>query len=580
MFDTKAHIKSATEHFGTFDMSCDHYTTSDLFKNAPIYINEMVPNSSISVDTSLMCRLMPLYKPMYSSCKFTLRAFFVPMRVIFPRFNEYITDTTTDQSSILGSVPKLSNNRICNAFRNELYSYLSTDSSYDFIYGGEKRYFTVAGRQMYSIMLSLGYGINFSNNDNTEMSALPLFAYAKIYQDWILTSQYKNTEINSKIKAYQNGGTLSGNDIVDIFKVVAKCYYSKDYFTQAWDRPVGPDFNSVSGLNYTPITFIDHTTHDYTDEHTSPTAISANENLWGTPAITKSSEDKPNNYISQFAIDALKSLTDYMRRHQLAGYRPLDRFLARWGTKLSSEKLYRSVYCGKYDCPIQIADIMATSDSEVGGNQTNLGDYAGRGIASFSNKNFSYKTDEFGYFIIVNEITSRTPIVQGRKKFVFHGCENRYQFYTPEFDNLATSVIRKDEILTGISQATAQTALPFPPDSIFGFQPQYSEYKTATGDFMSGNFRINSLSSGLDTYHTCRMFSEESIPTHQEAFISADYDTYQFNRIFQVSDVDHFINIFHFDVKMKAPMSDLYENYHFEEGGKEVSLNVNGTQLV
>lgn len=582
MFNSKAHIKTATEHYGTFDLSCDHYTTSDLFKNAPIYITEMVPKSSIKVDTSLMCRLMPLYKPMYSSCKFTLRAFFVPMRVIFPRFNEYITDTTTDQSTILGSVPKFQNDTLvgCLAYNSE-FTYSVTDDTYDFIVDGTKRKFTIMGRQIYSILLSLGYGINFTSTDKTKMSALPLFAYCKIYQDWILTSQYRNTEVNTLIKKYESGNlTMVSADLKSLFKTIGKCYYAKDYFTQAWDRPIAPGYNGDSQLGYSPITLQDHTTNDYSSSVVSTTDIIADENSKGTPYIISHQNQEgtlsPRHMLSQFALDALKDLTDYMKRHQLSGYRPLDRFLARWGVKLESEKLYRSVYCGKYDCPVQIADIMATTE----GDNQQLGEYAGRGIASFSNKSFEYKTDEFGYFVILNEITSRTPIVQGRKKFIFHGTENRLQFYTPEFDNLSAAAIRKDEVLTGVSVSTSGGSMNYVPERIFGFQPTYSEYKTSTGDFMSGNFRIKSLANGLDTFHTCRMFSETSDPLHNETFIEAAYDGYQFDRIFQVSGCDHFINIFHFDVTMRAPMSELYDNYHFEEDGKPVSMNVNGTQLV
>ena len=108
-FNDKIKIPKATEHYSTFNLSCDHITTQDFFKIKPIYTRVMVPGQSINVDISHISRLAPLAKPFYGSVIMTNRAFFVPFRTIMEGFNEFITDTpyvtSSGAGSIINSVP-------------------------------------------------------------------------------------------------------------------------------------------------------------------------------------------------------------------------------------------------------------------------------------------------------------------------------------------------------------------------------------------------------------------------------------------------------------------------------------------
>ena len=117
-FNSQVKIPKATEHFSTFNLSCDHVTTQDFFKIKPVYSRVMVPGQSINVQMSHISRLAPLAKPFYGSVYMTNRAFFVPFRTIMEGFNEFITDTPYVQndgsSSIISSVPTVKMSVICN----------------------------------------------------------------------------------------------------------------------------------------------------------------------------------------------------------------------------------------------------------------------------------------------------------------------------------------------------------------------------------------------------------------------------------------------------------------------------------
>lgn len=109
IFNSNVKIPKATEHFSTFNLSCDHVTTQDFFKIKPVYTRMLVPGQSIKVDMSHISRLAPLAKPFYGSVTMTNRAFFVPLRTIMEGFNEFITDTPYTQSNgsavIINAVP-------------------------------------------------------------------------------------------------------------------------------------------------------------------------------------------------------------------------------------------------------------------------------------------------------------------------------------------------------------------------------------------------------------------------------------------------------------------------------------------
>ena len=76
------------------DLSHRHLTTSAFCEMLPTLVSEIVPNTSVNFKVSPFVRLLPMPSPAYTSIKVSNRQFFVPMRIIFPRWNEFITDTS------------------------------------------------------------------------------------------------------------------------------------------------------------------------------------------------------------------------------------------------------------------------------------------------------------------------------------------------------------------------------------------------------------------------------------------------------------------------------------------------------
>lgn len=607
----KIRQRIALKQDNKFNLTCDHITTTDFFKIQPVYFKEMVPGEKIQIRQSTFTRLSPLVNPMYGRCKIVNRAFFVPMRTIWQYWNEFITDTPVyagGSNQILSSVPVLSSYTIYWIFIDDSYFATSaTSSSYDFKlnwYQSDEyvtRYykFTAAGRKLWTILCSLGYrhtlgscGYKYAEPAMTaqNFSALPLLAYLKIYYDWYRNMGYSTSGLSSLLgKAFTSTSAIDASDWSTALKEVVNAQYDKDYFTSAWDTPVSPNDDVHSSVTVADPTYASDSVSNNGGSATTP-------GTRNSPLVTAGVNNSSASF-SQYAIDALKSLTDYMKRHQLAGSQAMDRMLSRFGVKPSDAALKRSIYLGKDDVNVQIADVMANATSTDGAGKTSvLGDYAGKGVGFSGNGFFECSTNEYGYIIVISVLQPHVGYVQGWNRYNLH--LNKLDFFTPEFDSLGVQAISRGELISDYSGAeqgkyagdayVTSTNYDALYNGVFGYTSRYAEYKVQQ-DNLTGDFTIPTRNTGLQTWHLFRMIDGQDVTaadpdtfvdiSHNAEFCTGEQD--QFDRVFSLtsSDYDHFINVHHFDIVDYAPMSKLFDDYEFDGGNKNVTIEVNGTQL-
>lgn len=596
-----------------FNLTCDHITTTDFFKIQPVYFKEMVPGEKIQIHQSTFTRLSPLVNPMYGRCKIVNRAFFVPMRTIWQYWNEFITDTPVfadNSNQILSSVPVLSSFTIYWIFADNAYfATPSTYSSYDFKFNQYSdgdyviRYykFTAAGRKLWTILCSLGYRHTLGSCGFRAgqpimapqlFSALPLLAYLKIYYDWYRNMGYSTSGLATLLgRAFTStpSNTVDSSTWSTALKEVVNAQYDKDYFTSAWDTPVSPNDDVHSSVILGDPTYA-------SDSVSNNGGNSSTPGTRNSPLLTAGVNNSSASF-SQYAIDALKKLTDYMKRHQLAGSQAMDRMLARFGVKPSDAALKRSVYLGKDDVNVQIADVMANATSTDGAGKTSvLGDYAGKGVGFSGNGFFECSTNEYGYIVIISVLQPHVGYVQGWNRYNLH--LNKLDFFTPEFDSLGVQAISRGELISDYSGAeqgkyagdASVTSANYDAlyNGVFGYTSRYAEYKVQQ-DNLTGDFTIPTRNAGLQTWHLFRMIDGQDVTaadpdtlvnvSHNAEFCTGEQS--QYDRVFSLtsSDYDHFINVHHFDIVDYAPMSKLFDDYEFDGGDKNVTIEVNGTQL-
>lgn len=630
----KTQINTAITDNTKLDLGHSHISTADFMQANVSYLHEMVPGERIDVAMETFSRLNPLPVPTFGRASIRNRAYFVPFRTIFRGFNDFITDSvhvasdgfTTSTYSLISNCPTVDMSELSAAFTTSVGTALDspamcypagTAADCDFQLGiqpNEVRYnFTVIGRQCIKLLEQLGYKIDWSAKvGDYVMSAMPLLALAKVYCDWMFPQQYSNISAYDTLLSLCNldvdAGPLSltQDKVRLILTVCSFVQYDSDYFVSAWDTPNQPNPGNHSDFQ---LRNIDSITQSFSEPQSASVtypsssagyvsnnsgnatlgnAIGGADAPFISPVTAVSTSKVALTPISQYLLHSLHALTDYMKRHQLAGSRSFDRYLARFGKALPAEKLNRSVYLGAGVQNVQIGDIMSTSDTE--GAQ--LGAFAGKGI-SYGNSHFEYSTDEFGYLIIVTSIVPATGYFQGIDRQVMR--TTKLDFWTPEFDSLGSQPITAAELY--IPQWPTDMALTPSTTSayrqVFGFAPRYADYKVAH-DQLTGNFRLLSVNGGsprvnaADSWHLMRTFEGISDFTsnyenvvHSPDFISGKADFSQYKRIFyddEATAPDNFTLFHNFEIAAYVPMKPLYDNYEFEDKGKKVTMEVNGVK--
>lgn len=564
-FQIKTAKPAAVNQFN--NLSCDHITTSNFMEVQPVYYRHLTPSDeTLTVNAEAYSRLQPMPIPTMGRAQQNIRAFWVPYRTLLASWNNFITDTY-DETQI--RVPLITSAILEQFFSlREISTVTSNSNDVDFMINtgseSQQRKFTSFGRKVYKILLSLGYDYTIRDAGLIQYNAFALLAYFKVINDWYYPSQYVATSPLSSLLSsiYKGSSAITATSLLNAFKYASAIdMYNPDYFTSAFDNPEGP-----TSVNNSSVIFKDISLEG------NEISLTGNNTpyLYNTPNAAVSSQ------LTEYGLHTLHALSDYMKRHQLAGSRALDRYLARFGVTLSSEKLIRSTYIGVKSTPLQFSSVESTSST----TDAVLGDYAGKGQSIIQDSFSCNPENEYGIFMIINTFVPQVGYVQGIDRHNLH--ISNYDFYTPEFDSLGNQAISKLELFNNVFGGVAHSQDVV--NQVFGFTPRYSEYKVPR-DFLTGDFRIRSVGAdNLQAWHLMRLFEVTDYDdlVHDIDFVSGT-DSKQYGRIFYENNEngsDQIHCIFRFHVNLASHQKPLYDVFDFSnEDGHEILLDTNGVKV-
>lgn len=577
------------------DLSCDHVTTMDFGIFQPVHYRHPIKGEHLNLSGIGTVRPFPLACPTFGRLRCNVHHFYVPWRVVFPQYDSFYNDTiavNAENSSLIDSAPYILNSDISGAFTssdlNPYATEIHDDSVVeDFIdFDGNRYRFTSLGKFCYKILESLGYEINFNKNDNVQLSALPLLAYAKIFIDYYANQSYLDSQDVISIKkllAYNDPVTplhVNAFDLGLIFNLIRYCQYEQDYFVGAWDNPFAPN-----SQQYSAITF-----NDVVSGASISNLIQNEDGSAGTPVMISGASspfDQASVIGTQYLHDALKAITDYSKRHQLAGATNINRTLAQYGLGVNAMKIDRSIHLQGSSFDIETGAVFSTANTAQAGQVSTLGDYAGNGFGK-GVSDFDFKVEELGIQITIASILPSGGYFQGCDENNMH--VHRFDFFTPEFDQLSTQILRKREVYVSRDGRYGTVNDTVEYDKAFGHVGRYGEYKRSR-NWVSGDFRCPSRFLGGDAWHLMRQFNDYSftnkiIGQNHSLEFTRYLDSASYRRIFAFSgyskdfDNDPFYAEFHWAVGSYAPCHGLFDNYEFEtEGNKKVTLESNGAVL-
>ncbi len=507
-----------------FNRSHGLKTTFDSGYLVPIFVDEVLPGDTFSMDCTLFARVATLISPIMDNMYMDTFWFFVPERLVFDHFQAMCgeQDNPTDSTDYL-------------------FPTVKAPTGTGFEVGSIADYF------------GLPTGI-----PNLEVRAEPFRAYNLIYNEW-----FRDENLQESLPF-----TKADSDQYSNYKLVRRGK-RHDYFTSSLPWPQkGPGvelpFGGTAALNVASDASINMPAGYLESSRTSagvnkgffPTNLSlgassgygfSNYDTNTIYGIGGNPQDFPINSIKGVNVDltSATSITINQFREAFQIQRWYER-AARGGTRYTEiirsffgvvspdARLQRPEYLGGSSNRIDVNVIPQTSGTTDVSPQANLSAFAvgtnGRG------NGFSKSFTEHGWIIGLVNVRADLTYQQGVNRMWTRST--KFDMYWPTFAFLGEQAVLNKEIY---AQGNEED------DKVFGYQERYAEYRYAPSQ-VTGKFR-STYAQSLDSWHLAQKF--ENLPKLNPEFI---VDNPPIDRVVAVPSEPQFLLDCWFNLNCVRPM--------------------------
>ena len=498
----------------SFDLSHENLITTNFGTLTPVLCKEVLPGDVMRCRSEVLVKLAPLIAPIMHRVDCYTHYFFVPNRLVWSGWEEFITGGSDGQSVI--------------------------QPPFFQIGSAEATVATLREYKWYRLLDSLGVNFTgYSDTDNVpvmKFSQLPFRAYQLIYNEY-----YRDQNLTEPVNIQKDSNgihVMSGpSDAFSDMLLSRQRSYYKDYFSSAlpWTQRGVQATVPIAGSAPVATKSGYHTA--YTPNRTSTVHMNNGtlESTDGLDVFDISGNLEANLAEAQGpSINALRrayALQRWLEHNAVGGARYIEQILSHFGTQVPDYKLQRPIYLGGGKYPISISEVLQTGQST---NASAQGNMSGHGMSAGVSNGFKYMFPEHGFVFCILSIMPRAAYYQGLNRSLNRRDKLDYAF--PEFANIGEQEVYKNEIY---NQGEAHK------DEVFGYQSRYAEYKHADSE-IHGDFRT----SKLEFWHLARKFSEQ--PVLSKEFVQCagtEAAATALNRIFAVTDnaaADHFmVDVYH-----------------------------------
>lgn len=474
IFQRNAHRANLQRN--AFDLSFSSKFTASVGMLLPCFCKEVNPNEHFRINPQLFLRTVPMNSAAYVRLKQYCEFYFVPYRLLWRGFGQFIAGTSNQFSvslpdgSKFDSVPHYTFRQLLDFLRSNPNA--KDSCGYPYRDGAVR------------ILDLLGYGINTVNVDSLiskmdsddesfkfSVSPFRLLAYQKIYSDYYRNADYE------PIKPYTfNVDSAVPNVSAMNYEGLWLRYrdWKKDYFNVVKPSFQGSDFMSSQFL---PILFPGGQTDKY--QNVDPSSTNYDGNYMGLLNNVHPTNGQFTlsiaNLRSAYALDKLYRL---MLSAKDGSYS--EQMKVRFGIDAPDDD-WKSKFIGAIDAPITISEVETTADTFDGNDiGSAAGTLYGKG-SSLSNGNIDFTATEHG---IIMGIFSILPECDYASNMIdpFNVKLQRSDFFQPEFADLG-------------KQPTPLYQFMFNQDTnmskVLGYNLRYAEYKTSV-DSVHGVFNGSS----------------------------------------------------------------------------------------
>lgn len=456
----------------------------------PFYVDEVLPGDTFNVKTSKVVRMQSLLTPIMDNVYLDYYFFFVPNRIVWEHWREL------------------------NGENRESAWAQTTEYEVPQVTAPE------GGWNVGTIADYMGIPTGVAN---ISVNAMPFRAYAMICDEWFRDENLVDPLYISKGDAVTTGvntRTNPGDYAAGGQPFIAAKFH--DYFTSALPSPQkGPDvgidltgsFNVVGNGN--PIRFTALTSDgssvpvgsvgaaaDFSDRRSSGAQNTLgigydNTNAVGTLGFPTTAQFTGDvlpfmevnlGGVNAVTINALRMAFQMQKLYEKdarGGTRYIEILKSHFGVTSPDSRMQRPEYLGGSRVPININQVVQTSETGSGTPQGNTAAYS---VTTDSHKDFTKSFVEHGFVIGVCVARYTHSYQQGIERF--WSRKSRFDYYWPVFANIGEQAILNKEIY---AQGTAKD------DEVFGYQEAWADYRYKPSR-VAGEMR-SSAAQSLDVWH-------------------------------------------------------------------------------
>lgn len=547
-------------------LSYTHKFTCNEGELIPVYVQDVLPNDTFKLSVQDLIRFAPLIAPAMTEINVYFHFFFVPNRLIWSQWENFITESRNGYSLPQDQIPQKPVYRFNSSeFMAQTSTDLPTSS------GGSLRPGSLADYLGFQTFEGSPQSVNSSMT--YDLDAMPFRVYNLIW------SQYYRDENLSEDPWFNpqgqdwfadDSGVISGTRSRDErmeFTQIRLRAWKKDYFTSALPfAQKGDDVlipGTSSGITGTGTVDVYGQLRGLGSSGTWPNngtnfVSGYNENtlgqinVGGQSVLMNKNRDALHVDVSDIAENLSSGVSEgtirelrramaaqrFLERLAVGGSRYQEMNLSFFGIRGSDARLQRAEFLGGVKHHVMISQLLQTSETT---SESPLGTPAGNAVSAGGGFVFKRTFPEHGFIMGIMSVIPNASYCDGIPKMYLR--KDRYDYYWPQFAQIGEQPIENQELYFSPIYGSTENANNLNPGT-FGYTPRYADYRFRN-DTVSGDFKTS-----LNFWTQVRRFS--TTPSLNQSFIECrpSQDIYAVTD----EDVDKLWCEVHFDVSAIRPV--------------------------